>query len=95
MNENKKQEKDLRTEQEKLAHKRYNNKNLVLSQIEINKAKQKEDKWRNLQDEKKMIKEVVLDVNQTVGKVKEEVISELISSKTIKNPRVIKRIGQN
>jgi len=41
-----------------------------------------------------MIKEVVLDVNAQVVKVKDEIVNELVTNKTIKNQRVITRIGK-
>jgi len=74
--------------------KRKVNKDLVVSQIEENKKKQRDQRWQNLQEEKKMIQELVVDVNTQVRQVKEEVIQQLDASHALKNPKVIKRIGK-
>jgi len=74
--------------------KRKVNKDLVVSQIEENKKKQRDQRWQNLQEEKKMIQELVVDVNTQVRQVKEEVIQQLDASQALKNPKVIKRIGK-
>jgi len=87
-------EKELRQEQEKLATKLIKNKDQVLTQIEANKRKAKDERWRNLQDERKMIQEVVLDVNAKVATVKEQVLGDLTDTKALTNARVIKRIGK-
>jgi len=84
----------LRAQQEKKVIKRVQNKDQLLGQIEVNKLKAKEAKWQNLQEEVRMIKEVVLDVNDTVAKVKDTVVQDLVTTNTLKNARVIKRIGK-
>jgi len=84
----------LRAQQEKKVIKRVQNKDQLLGQIEVNKLKAKEAKWQNLQEEVRMIKEVVLDVNDTVAKVRDTVVQDLVTTNTLKNARVIKRIGK-
>lgn len=81
-------------EQERLSSKLHENKDQVLKQIAESKKKAKDERWQNLQDERKMIKEVVLDVNERVGRVKDEVLNDLVNTKSLTNQRVIARIGK-
>lgn len=81
-------------EQERLSSKLHENKDQVLKQIAESKKKAKDERWQNLQDERKMIKEVVLDVNERVGQVKDEVLNDLVNTKSLTNQRVIARIGK-
>jgi len=62
--------------------------------MDQHKKIEKEEKYKNLQLEKQMIKETVLNVNSKVSDYKSQVMSELIDNKTLTNPNIIKRIGK-
>lgn len=82
----------LRQENALQAQQRFMNKNFVVNQISNNAAKNKEDRFNTLKEEKQIIQETVKDINAKVYAFKDEVVGEL-GEKTKNNKKIIDRIG--
>lgn len=91
--EKKAEDEKLRHQQELQMQSRLHNKDFVVHQIGQTKHKSKEERTNKLNEEKKVIQEQVVDLNEKFSSMKGEVLSEM-KDKTFSSRKIIERIGK-